>query len=181
MPEHAPRFMTVDEFMVWDDGTDTRYELDAGMVRPVANQSNAHGTIKASLGALIGNALRGRSPIHGEISSVIRIDRDTMWMADVTVNPQIPTPEIAEPILIVEVLAAESRTHDLGRKLPDYVALPYVREIWMVDAERRWVQAWMRNGDAEYTVVTIAGNTVLESPLLNSMIELDDIYASTGL
>ena len=39
----------------------------------------------------------------------------------------------------------------------------------------------MRKGDAAFAVVTIAGNTVLESPLLNSMIELDEIYACTGL
>ena len=49
MADQALKLMTVDEFLVWDDGTDTRYELDAGLVRVVANQSNAHGTIKASL------------------------------------------------------------------------------------------------------------------------------------
>src|SRR3712207_7187039 len=38
-------------------------------------------------------------------------------------------------------------THDLGRKLDDYEALPSVREIWMVDSERRWVQAWWRGED----------------------------------
>ena len=51
----------------------------------------------------------------------------------------------------------------------------------MVDAERRWVQAWTRNSDAVFAVATIAGNAVLESPLLNSLIELDDIYANSGL
>ena len=181
MPEQAPRLMTVDEFLVWEDGTDTYYELDAGVVRPVANWSNTHGTIKASLCGLIGNALRGRSPIHAEMSSVIRIDHDTMWMADLTVNPRLPTHELAEPVLVVEVLAAASRTHDLGRKLPDYVALQYVREVWMVDAERRWVQAWTRNSDAVFAVATITGNAVLESPMLNFLIELDDIYANSGL
>ena len=181
MPEQAPRLMTVDEFLTWDDGTDTRYELDAGVVRPIANQSNAHGTIKGSLCGLIGNALRNRSPIHGEVSPVIQISRDTMWMADLAVNPRLPTLELAEPVLIVEVLSATSRIHDLGRKLPDYIALPSVRETWMVDAEHRWVQVWKRNGADTFAVTMLLDNAAFESPVLNSLVELDDIYASSGL
>ena len=181
MADQALKLMTVDEFLTWDDGTDTRYELDAGVVSPVANQSNAHGTIKGALCGLIGNALRGRSPIHGEVSPVVRINHNTMWMTDFAVNVRLTTREPAELILIVEVLSAPSRTHDLGRKLPDYIALPYLREIWMVDAERRWVQVWTRIGDAVFTVATIMGYAVFESRLLNSLVELDDIYANSGL
>ena len=47
MAEQAQTLMTVDEFLAWDDGTDTRYELVDGTVRAMAPPAGAHGTIVA--------------------------------------------------------------------------------------------------------------------------------------
>ena len=53
MPEPAIRGMTVDEFLNWEDGTDTRYELVGGFVHGMAPPAPAHGRLAARLGGLI--------------------------------------------------------------------------------------------------------------------------------
>jgi hypothetical protein len=41
--------MTVDEFLDWEDGTDTRYELIGGVVLAMAPPAPAHGRLSANL------------------------------------------------------------------------------------------------------------------------------------
>ena len=49
MAEPAAKRMSLAEFLEWDDGTDTRYELIDGRPRAMAPPIEAHGTIVANL------------------------------------------------------------------------------------------------------------------------------------
>jgi Uma2 family endonuclease len=49
--------MTLAEFLEWDDGTDTLYELIDGQVVAMAPARDAHGTIVMNLGLAIGPQL----------------------------------------------------------------------------------------------------------------------------
>src|SRR5437764_14226782 len=68
MAEPAIRGMTVDEFLHWEDGTDTRYELLGGFVVAMAPPMPAHGRLATDLGGEIRAGL-GTCPhcgAHGE-------------------------------------------------------------------------------------------------------------------
>lgn len=176
----SPKLMTVDEFITWEDGTDTRYELMDGVVRAVTPLPGYEGVVKGSLCGIIGQILRPRRPYHAEVSPMIRISDDTMWLVDLGVSCERigdhpPTVEIIKPLLLVETMSAASASHDLGRKLPDYVALPTVQEIWMVHSERRWVQAWYWDGK-RWSVEVYSGRCTLGSRILDSSIPLDEVY-----
>ena len=41
--------MTTDEFLAWDDGSDTRHELVDGMIVAMAPPTDAHGTIAVNV------------------------------------------------------------------------------------------------------------------------------------
>jgi Uma2 family endonuclease len=58
MATPAPRRMTLAEFLEWDDGTDTLYELIDGQVVAMAPARDAHGTIIANLVLAIGPQLK---------------------------------------------------------------------------------------------------------------------------
>src|ERR1051325_8471104 len=58
MLEPAISGMTVEEFLRWDDGTDTRYELIDGYVVAMAPPASAHGRLAARLAGAIDTALR---------------------------------------------------------------------------------------------------------------------------
>jgi Uma2 family endonuclease len=60
MAELAIRKMTVAEFLRWEDGTDTRYELLAGTPVAMAPPAVAHGMLALRVGARIETALRAR-------------------------------------------------------------------------------------------------------------------------
>ena len=174
------KLMTVDEFLVWEDGTDVRYELMDGVVRAVTPLCNVERTIKARTAAMVHTALRGRRGCHAEISPVVRISDRTMWLIDIAVTCQPPALEMARPILVIEIMSAESASHDLGRKLPDYTAIATVQEAWMIHSERRWVQLWHRD-DERWIVKVLAGTDVFRSAFLDALIELDRLYDMSGL
>lgn len=93
MGEPAVQTMTVAEFLQWDDGTDTRYELAAGVPRAMAPASGSHRGLVNNLSGLIYNALLPRRPCRGENEAGIRIDDRTWWLADIAVTCREPAPE----------------------------------------------------------------------------------------
>ena len=180
MAERALTLMTVDEFLSWDDGTDTRYELADGALRAMAPPDAAHRIVVANVTTLIHVGLRERRPCRPENEAGLRIDNRTMWQADVAVTCHPPAREIDAPLLIVEVLSPSTRTHDLGRKLTDYRTLASVQEIWLVDSERRWLQLWQRDGE-RWIVQDFVGGSTFASEVLAAAVPLDEVYANSGV
>jgi Uma2 family endonuclease len=58
MVEAAEKLMTVAEFLEWDDGTDTRYELVRGRVVAMAPPSARHSVIASKTGGALGAGLK---------------------------------------------------------------------------------------------------------------------------
>ena len=126
--------MTVAEFLRWEDGTDTRYELLAGEPVAMAPPAVAHGVLTARLAVRIEAALRSRRPcIVQSEAGIARPDRDdTCYVADlaVTCTPLQPGQSlIADPLLIVEILSPGMVAHDRHTKVPDYRRIASVQEI----------------------------------------------------
>ena len=63
MSEAAVKRMTLAEFLRWEDGTDTRYELLGGCPVAMAPPPIAHGILALRLSARIDPALRSRPPV----------------------------------------------------------------------------------------------------------------------
>ncbi|MFO1049748.1 MAG: Uma2 family endonuclease [Geminicoccaceae bacterium] len=182
MADQALQLMTVDEFLAWDDGTDTRYELSDGVVRAMSPPSNAHGTIAGNASLAIGTVLRSKRPCRFQPDAGVRIDQTTWWQADIAVrcSPITSGGEIDQPVLIVEVLSPSTRTHDLGEKLVDYKTLPSVTEIWMIDSVRRWVQHWRRD-QSGWIGQDFVGSSAFDSPMLGARVTLDELYDGAEL
>jgi Uma2 family endonuclease len=183
MRDSARRLMTVEEFLDWDDGTDTRYELVDGVPVAMAPPLSPHTTIVVNASFEVTLRLQGREPCHAEAEAGIRINRHRRWQADlaVTCAPPGVYGNAEDPVLIVEVLSRSTRNTDLKRKLPDYKALPTVQEIWLIDSERRWVQVWRREGEAWAEPQDLVGPAAFDSPVLRDRIALDRLYRNTLL
>ena len=100
--------MSLAEFLDWDDGTDTRYELIDGRPRAMAPPIEAHGTVVANLARHIGNRLKPPCRVVVE-AGITPLDRaDTWYQADLVVTcapAERGARAIAQPRLIVEVLS----------------------------------------------------------------------------
>lgn len=81
MAEPAIRHMTLAEFLQWEDGTDTRWELIDGVPVAMAPPAVAHGRLAIRLGGRIDAALASRRPCFVQSEAgVVRPDRDSTRM-----------------------------------------------------------------------------------------------------
>jgi Uma2 family endonuclease len=147
MSEPAPKAMTVDEFLRWEDGTDTRYELVRGEIRRRDVASAIHSTLLARLGSLIHDALTSRTEHLVLIAPALAIPGrdDTCYLADIAVAP---TPErwgdplITDPLLVIEIVSPESFRHDLYTKRPDYMSIDRLHEIVCLNSDSVLAEAF---------------------------------------
>jgi Uma2 family endonuclease len=182
MSDPAEKRMTVSEFLTWDDGTDTRYELVRGKVVAIVPARAAHSVILAHLGAM----LHGRPPPYyaGIAAGVVPPDRDdTFYVADLVVGC---TPlegrmaTIPQPAAMIEVLSPPTVEHDRGLKAYDYRRIPSVQEIVLVASEQRHVEVWRRRG-AKWEVEDLIGDVAFELEAVGVKIPFAAIYADSGV
>jgi Uma2 family endonuclease len=179
MATRAPhQRMTLDEFLDWDDGTDTRYELIGGEVVAMAAALPAHARIVTNLGGAIGQRLQPPC-LAFTGAGVVRPDRqDHFYVPDllVTCTPIPPgARDIPEPCLVIEVLSPTTRRQDRDVKLDGYRAMPTVAEILFVWSDERRVQLWRRDG-ARWIVEDAIGDALLQLESVDAAVPLAMIY-----
>ena len=84
--EPARRLWRLDEFLAFDDGTDTRYELFDGQIVAMAPASGIHGTLVARLALRIGRNLRPPCEVVIEAGIVPPERADSWYVADLAVT-----------------------------------------------------------------------------------------------
>lgn len=174
--------MTVAEFLAWDGEPDRRYELLDGQPTMMAPAKSFHGTISVNAAVAIDRHLEARPPCRVQGEAGVWVSDETFLVADlaVTCSPAENTSGVIDPLLIVEVLSPGTRAHDKGRKLDDYKALASVREIWLVESEKRWVEVWERRGE-DWAGRDHVGRAAFASLTLEAEVTLDQLYRNTGL
>lgn len=175
MSDAAVRRMTLEEFLVWDDGTDTRYELIAGCPMAMAPGMEDHGVLAARLAARLENALISRRPCRAIAEAgVLDPDRaDTFFVVDigVTCAPREGGRQyMQDPILLVEILSPSTERHDLKVKVPAYQRIPSVQEILLADSDSRYSEIYRRQG--EQWIIQIANEPHGTIPLASAGIEI---------
>ena len=183
MADAAEKLMTVAEFLDWDDGTDTRYELTEGRPIAMAPVTASHLIIAVNLGFELKSRLK--APCYaGSEAGIQRSDRDDMFYeADIVVSctPLRPgTKVIPDPIVVIEVLSPSTVERDRGRKAYDYSQIESVQEILLVSSEQRYVGIWRRRG-SKWEVEHLIGDAVLELEAVGVTIPFAAIYADSGV
>ncbi len=186
MAEPAIKRMTVDEFLDWDDGTDTRYELVGGFPLAMAPPSPGHGRLAARLGGLIDRALLQRLPcaVQSE-AGITRPDRaDVFYIADLAVTCELLGPEdrvIREPVLIVEILSCSTATFDRHTKVADYRRLPSVQEILLIDSESVFAEILRREAERWITEIIQGPAATLSLNSIPLSVTMSELYAGIPL
>lgn len=174
--------LSVEVFLAAGEDLDARHELVGGEVVATAPASARHNRIQANAVVAMERRLAGRRPRATFPEAGIRVSEQDFFVADVAVSCRGPDerPWVEEPLLLVEIVSPGSRAHDLGTKLPAYKELTSVREIWLVDSTRRWVEQWVRTAEG-WVGRDVAGGGSLDSPVLEARVELDELYEGSGL
>jgi len=174
--------MTLAEFLAWDDGTDTRYELIDGQVVAMAPPRDAHGTIVMNLGLALAPSLKAPCRIVAG-AGITRAERDdSFYGADLAVTcdePASQRPVLPEPRLIVEVLSRSTAAHDRGRKGEDYRRIASVQEILFVSSDERRAVLWRREAQ-RWVIEDFIGEASVRLTSVDALIPLAAVYAGVS-
>lgn len=186
MSELAVKRMTLAEFLRWEDGTDTRYELVAGSPVAMAPPAVAHGILALRLGGRIDAALRSRPPCVGQSEAgIARPDRnDTCYIADLAVTctpPERGQQLLQDPVLIVEILSPETAMYDRQTKVADYRRIPSVEEILLINSASVFAEVLRREGDRWITEIVRGPQSMLSLASIGLTVTMSDLYAGLDL
>ncbi len=181
----SPPRMTVEEFLVWDDGTPARYELEDGVPVAMAPAALPHGVIAQNVGEVINERVRDRPPCRAVQAGgiVISHQKRRYYIPDVVMTCEPPHRDVPvrAPRLVVEILSPRTRGIDQQRKVPRYAQLPSVEEIWLVDSQSRRVLVWHRSGEAWPDPLVCSGAESFASAVLGGEIGLERLYRLSGI
>ena len=178
--------MTLDEFLRWDDGTDTHYELIAGFPVAMAPPLQGHRILAMRLGSRVDQALSARRPCNAQIEAgILRADRDdTFFIADIAASCAAIDPRqqwMPEPVLIVEILSPSTERHDRRVKLPVYRQNPSVEEILFIASDGMYAELHRRSGAQWLTEILRGDGAVLALASVPLEIPLADLYEGIAL
>lgn len=186
MAEPAIKLMTIDEFLDWQDGTDTRYELINGAPSAMAPPGRAHGILCATLAAMIHAGLRSRRPcrVHTE-AGISRPGRDdTCYVADLAVScrpHQRGDRLVQEPIVVVEILSPGTERHDRRAKVPAYRDIESVSEILLIDSEAAYAEIFRRSGSTWLIEIVRGQNADLYLSSVGLRVAMAELYEGIDL
>ena len=147
MTQVADKLWTLEEFLAFDDGTDTSYQLFEGRLVAMNPPLRGHAVLTARLVRIIGGQLRPPCEVAAE-AGIIPVNRRHSWYkADliVTCTPGSYKDQfIAEPVLVIEVLSPSTSATDFNRKLPDYQQIPSMQDVLLVAGMERLIRHWSR-------------------------------------
>jgi Uma2 family endonuclease len=186
MAEPAIKPMTLDEFLRWDDGTETHYELIGGFPLAMAPPAEAHRVLAMRLGSRIDAALAGRRPCNAQIEAgVSRPDRaDTYFVANIAATcegNEVGRQAVKDPFLIIEILSPSTERHDRRIKLPVYRQLATVQEILFIASDDLYAELHRRSGAQWITEILRGADARLALTSVGIEIPLGDLYEGIAL
>jgi Uma2 family endonuclease len=186
MAEIALKPMLLEEFLRWDDGSQTHYELIGGFPMAMAPPAEAHRMLTVRIVSRIDAALSRRRPCNAQTEAgVIRTDRaDTYFEADIAATcagNEAGRQAIKDPFLIVEILSPGTERHDRRVKLPAYRQIDTVQEILLVASDDRYAELHRRVGDQWLTEILRGDDAVISLTSVPVDISLADLYDGIAL
>ena len=186
MAEPAIKPMTLDDFLRWDDGTETHYELIGGSPVAMAPPSEVHRALAIRLGSRIEAALSQRRPCNAQLEAgVIRPDRtDTYFVADIAATcegNEVGRQAIKDPFLIVEILSPSTERHDRRIKLPVYRQIATVQEILFIASDGLYAELHRKSGEQWITEILRGADVRLVLTSVGIEISLAELYEGIAL
>ena len=133
--------MTVDEFLVWAEGQEGRWELYNGVPYLMAPERARHGDVKFAVQTALVTAIRKAGlPCHMRPDgATVRVSLTRAHEPDALIycGPKMPPDsiEVPNPVIVVEVSSPSTRKIDASLKLTGYFSLSSVHHYLIIDPE----------------------------------------------
>jgi len=152
MSDAATKLMTVDEFLVWADGRDGKWELHDGEPVAMAPERARHSLVKTFAAVVFVEAVRRAGvPCAAFAEGVtVRASSKCAFAPDASIicpPPHDDDIETSSPVVVLEVLSPSTAAFDHGPKLEGYFSLPSLAHYLLLDPDRRVVIQHSRGRD----------------------------------
>lgn len=133
--------MTVDEFLVWAEQQEGRYELFNGVAYATAPERARHGQVKFKTQLALQQSIRNQGlPCHMlPDGATVRVSKTTAHEPDALVycgkELSGDAVEVPAPVIVVEVSSPSTRKIDATLKLAGYFGLPSVYHYLIVNPD----------------------------------------------
>jgi Uma2 family endonuclease len=185
MANTAQNTMTVEEFFVWQQGQELRYELVDGVpLEMMSGASGAHDTVTTNIIALIRPQLRGSGCYVGTGDTAILTKIRSLRRADVVVTckqPRADSYDAEDPRLVVEVLSPSNSGLRWDKKMAEYRRHPKLEYILIIDPLTVAAILHVREADGWNHVDLETLDDVIALPKIACNLKMRDIYEDTGL
>ena len=173
-----PKSMTVAEFLAYDDGSLTRYELIDGAMVAMNPHHPRHADIVENMGSAIERQLVPPCRVYRTEIGVATGDLGRNWREPDLVLTCVRPEQgyIQSPRLIVEVLSPSTEKDDRTTKLDFYETLPTLEAVLLVWQDERRVRLRSR-GEAGWVDQDVIGSGTVAILDLGVTLSLDEIYA----
>lgn len=174
---------TYPDYLEQERTSGIKHDYLRGDVWAMAGGTPEHGRLTMSIGALIGNELKGKPCVVFSSDVRIRIeatDRSTYPDVSVVCGPDARASDdpdaITNPVVIVEVLSPTTERSDRGEKFSHYQRLASVQEYVLVSHDAPRIEVFRRQGQDWLLSIYQAGATVALASIGISF-ATNDVYA----
>lgn len=173
------RRMTLKEYLTYDDGTDTQYELENGVLVPMGTESTGNTSIATLLMFAFGALGIPYYCLATKHKIEVRGDYATSRYPDLIVHSSESYAAIdgrkeacveltdPSPILVIEVVSPGTESTKNYKRDYQWKPREYadrgIAEFWQIDTEREWVKVGTLVSGA-YQFVTFRGEDAIVSP-----------------
>jgi len=171
--------MTFDEFLNYDDGTDTLYELENGELIPVSSESDINQRIAMFLVAYF--LMRGIPSYRMRMKAEVAVNSgqvgvrvpdlviysEELAIAMAGASRSLVFMDMPPPLLVVEVVSPNQASRDYRYKRSEYAARG-IAEYWIVDpiAQKVTVFEWV---EGFYEEKIYEGDQAIASPIFANL------------
>ena len=178
-----PKPMDIDDFLVWEERQELRYEFDGVQIHAMTGGTNAHAAIQRNLLYSLTGRLRGKP--SQPFGSVLKVRTPTSirypdaFVACAT-DPMTAT-VASDPVVVFEILSKSTARQDLGIKNTEYQATPSIQRYVILHQTHRGAEVFYRT-EEEWAHEFLTGDqAVLDMPEIGISIPLAEIYEGLPL
>jgi Uma2 family endonuclease len=180
------RYLTPEEYLTLEAGSQIKHEYIDGRAYAMAGGSKAHNLI--SLNIAVGLRSQLTAPCQAFMADMKVMVRENAryYYPDVVVScddgNDLNVDRIECPVLIVEVLSESTESFDRGDKFHDYSSLPSLQAYLLVSSRRYVIDYFQRTEGSQWLVSTYVGlQSIIQIQCLGLTLSLSDIYATVNL
>lgn len=181
----APSYVSYEDFLVAEQGSETKHEWLDGVVYAMAGGTIEHSRLASRIGSALANALTGCDVLQSDAMTFVRASQLSTY-ADVAVvcgpmevqkverNGRLLGEALTNPTILVEVLSEATEAYDRGETFAHYMRIPSLREYVLVAQDEPTIEVfrrperghWQRDEAGPGQMITIGGREL----------RVDDIY-----